>query len=424
MKIFNKNYELMENGDSINDGYFVNVYADIMRLMGYVSMQGAIIIKKPNSTSTYYLLHSYIGFSQELNIGTYGAKLLATEIDMSANNGLGKVISKNKTIIDDTIGTSVSACRHANGEDWWIVVQEQNSNCFYKVLIDKNGISPNIKKDCEGPPSSILVHYSSSSCFSPNGKTYTYLSRSDGLYIFDFDRCTGKLSNRRNIRIPEIQDSLFLGYGVSVSPNSRFLYLTSTFYIHQYDLTALDILSSKTQIAHFDNYKDTLNWIPYAFFQSMQLAPDNRIYIGTGNATYFCHVISLPDKKGDSCYFVQRGLKLPTISCGVPNFPYFRLGKAESICGVGLEHLNNDKVEIVIYPNPSSDQFTIDFKDLFEGKLHIMITNMQGAVIKNVFAEKELVLIKIQDWQTGIYAVNIYNQYGVNLLKKEIHIIH
>ena len=186
VKIFNKNYELMENGDSINDGYFVNVYAEIMRLMGYVSMQGAIIIKKPNSTSTYYLLHSYIGFSQELNIGTYGAKLLATEIDMSANNGLGKVISKNKTIIDDTIGTSVSACRHANGEVWWIVVQEQNSNCFYKVLIDKNGISPNIKKDCEGPPSSILVHYSSSSCFSPNGKTYTYLSRSDGLYIFDY----------------------------------------------------------------------------------------------------------------------------------------------------------------------------------------------------------------------------------------------
>ncbi|MBK7958642.1 MAG: hypothetical protein IPK03_11345 [Bacteroidetes bacterium] len=129
----------------------------------------------------------------------------------------------------------------------------------------------------------------------------------------------------------------------------------------------------------------------------MQLTLDNNIYIGTGNATYFCHVISLPDKKGDSCAFIPRGVKLPTISFGIPNFPYFRLGKVESICGVGLEHLNNDKVEIDMYPNPSSDQLTIDFKDLFDAKLNIMITNMQGAVIRNEYTEMERVSIKTQD---------------------------
>ena len=50
-------------------------------------------------------------------------------VDMSANNGHGRVISKNVPILRDTsLGMYAKACRHANGRDWWVIRLSKNLN--------------------------------------------------------------------------------------------------------------------------------------------------------------------------------------------------------------------------------------------------------------------------------------------------------
>ncbi|MEO0723602.1 MAG: hypothetical protein AAFZ63_03600, partial [Bacteroidota bacterium] len=61
-------------------------------------------------------------------------ELRYTEINSSANDGLGRVELKDQIIFTDTISTRLSAVKHANGRDWWIVQGRHNSNTFHVTL--------------------------------------------------------------------------------------------------------------------------------------------------------------------------------------------------------------------------------------------------------------------------------------------------
>ncbi|MBL0309892.1 MAG: hypothetical protein IPP77_09520 [Bacteroidetes bacterium] len=94
-----------------------------------------------------------------------------------------------------------------------------------------------------------------------------------------------------------------------------------------------DVASSIDTIGIYDGFH-TPRWSVFqSLFHTAQIAPNGKIYISCGNSIDYYHVINEPDKKGDSCHFVQRGLRLPSQSLGVPSFPNYRLGKlAASEC--------------------------------------------------------------------------------------------
>jgi hypothetical protein len=59
---------------------------------------------------------------------------------MEANNGAGLVSPVNVPLIQDTLQYgAISATRHGNGRDWWIIVPKANSNVYYKVLLSPEG---------------------------------------------------------------------------------------------------------------------------------------------------------------------------------------------------------------------------------------------------------------------------------------------
>ena len=142
----------------------------------------------------YNIIHSFIDTIPGSQ-GTilYGAKILVTLLDISANSGHGKVIYKNDPLIIDSIGTEMTAVRHGNGRDWWILIQRRNTNCFFRVLIDRAG--PHLMADltCVG----TVMHQGQigAASFSPGGSKYCYLESSTGITLYDFDRCMGVLDN-------------------------------------------------------------------------------------------------------------------------------------------------------------------------------------------------------------------------------------
>ena len=235
--IANANGDTMVNGSRLSPSY----YTDVTGWDGMFVAQAALIIPKPGSNSNYYLFHGSIDDSV-----LYAYKFYYSEIDMTLDNGLGAVISKNNVLqLDTLIPGRITAVKHGNGRDWWVVIHQGKSNMYYIYLFDRFGINLNNQQ--------IGVFRDSrhgQSCFSPDGNKFAYYDPVNDLDILGFDRCTGQFNNSIHINI---NDSALNG-GVAFSPNSQYLYVSSTMYVYQFDMNATDIPNSKYTVAIWDSF--------------------------------------------------------------------------------------------------------------------------------------------------------------------------
>jgi len=316
--IANAIHEQMENGGGLNPGQYTDDFADI----GLSLEQGAIFLPYPDHDSLYILLHQARDW---LSNGTsHVRRFYYSLINQKAQNGLGAVIAKNQLVIKDTLNIGkVCAVRHANGRDWWSIIQEYKSNRFYRILISPEGIQlrePQIVQDSIYSGAGQVV-------FSPDGSKFvqfTTVSYALGqfVYIYDFDRCTGLLGNPKYLMYNDSAGAA----GAAISPNSRYLYLSSTRSIYQYDLWADNIAATKQTVAVYDGFTS-----PFAAaFYFCQLAPDGKIYINAPNGVDVMHVINNPNLPGLLCDVCQHCVQLPTYNAfSMPNFPNYRLAALE-----------------------------------------------------------------------------------------------
>jgi len=99
--------------------------------------QNNIILPIPNRPNKYMIIHS--DAEQLPTIGTRMTDVYYSILDMTLNNG--KVTSKKISLITDTLSYGqITATKHANGRDWWILVSRWNSNKYYTLLLSPNGI--------------------------------------------------------------------------------------------------------------------------------------------------------------------------------------------------------------------------------------------------------------------------------------------
>ncbi len=306
------NNDTIMGGENINPTPFTDSHADL----GGTIPQGAIVLPYPEHFKQFMIVYSDLEVLPNGLLYTPFQLKYAT-VDMNENNGKGKVLNSQQIIIEDTIAAyGITACRHANGRDWSLMIPEVLSNCFYPVLLSPNGFEQ-MNKQCIGDTNAAVCW---NAYFSPDGKKFAR-QELNRVRVFDFDRCTGMFSNQ--VWIP-ITDGGRVG-GLAFSPSSRFLYITSEYWLYQVDMEATDIPSSKTLVAESDTV--TINGVETPFWFCGN-ASNDKIYIAT-SATQYLHVINQPDLPAPLCDFVQRGQPLPTINAyTIPNFPNFRLGAA------------------------------------------------------------------------------------------------
>ncbi|MBK8564855.1 MAG: PKD domain-containing protein [Saprospiraceae bacterium] len=357
-EIFNANHETMENSEGFNDYPFHLGYDGLPTLQGILGFQS---VSNPDQ---YYLVHSRIDY-KEFNGEYYGILIgiYYTKIDMEGDGGLGMVVEKDVTIVEDTLNYGMlTATRHANGRDWWILSQELNSNRCLRVLLDPTGFHVLPSQAVGETVSSIGL---GQACFSPDGSRYVRnmmlggTADDDYIDIYDFDRCTGLLSN--HVRFP-YGSGVLLGGGAAISPNNRFMYAAHRNHVYQYDLWASDVIGSKDTVAVYDGFLDQ-GWNATSFYMA-QAAPDGKIYINTTVGTHYLHIVENPNEKGAACNLRQRGVFLPTINFySIPNFPNYRLGPLDgSPCDtLGLD---NHPVAFYRYDQDTTDYLSVRFTDL------------------------------------------------------------
>jgi len=309
----------------------------------------SLLPAKSNNTSLYYLF-SIVG------VDTINCGLYYTTIINSGGLDTGTVISKNNRILTNPeLSAGLSAVRHGNGKDWWILIHDfvRNSttgtNLFYVFLLDSNGVSTPILQNVGSNNSTDLCTIT----FNSTGTNFILANAMNLIEKFDFDRCTGVISNPQNILPQNINTIEGFMISPAISPDDTKLYvgswdINSSYYLYQFDLTATNIAASQCLIHQFTN--------TYFSNSMMKLSQDGKIYWAladdaSGQYNISNTNLSVINSPNNTCSnvnfqpfsFYLGGHKTGTI---LPNNPDFRLGPlAGSPCApfVGIEEIKKDK---------------------------------------------------------------------------------
>lgn len=404
---------IMENGDSLVPP---KIYAhNCCPSQGGVVTQGSIILPKGSSNQYYVFIPTITDsmydywFAQPQ--GKFPYDILQYHIvDMNLNSGMGKVTQKNIKILENVelCKTGMMACKHANGYDWWLLKQGANTNKIYTFLVTKDTV---ILDTIQTFPKPVFGYYdlTGQSCFNSDGSKYAFASgggylNNNGarLFIADFDRCHGILSNVKEIKVPydstlTILDSIWQAYdslitGISFSPNDSFLYVTRRFNLYQYDLFEPD-----TQLAMvlIQQGPDTVSLQK----GQLHLGIDNRVYIGQwgGGGVIAKSVINKPNKKGLACDYCRQCIRCDTCDYtqSFANMPNFNMPKKEPCWPLHYQQVNGEHHTWDFYPNPAQQQIVINHA---QNKLKILY-NMVGQAVVSTTND----IIELRALQRGVY---------------------
>ena len=404
-KLFNKYNKLIENGDS-----FGNYNWPASASVGYygTSRMGRlhsamVALPRPNYPNQFYLFNSHMNYDTlRLKGQDHYYNLYYSIIDMNANNGYGKVIVKEKLITKGSFNLSIAACKHANGRDWWLVFADRfydSSKLINKVLVKSDTIF--------SIPSTDTLKYSwwaRGTNFSHDGRYYAYANQ-QGLHVYNFNRCTGKLSNMRVANYPISTDTANAEVPC-FSPNNRYIYMPMNYSMYQYDVES-NFENSAIRVAKTDSFREAY-FYNISGFTSCQITPDKKKLIVSSAATRYYHVIDSPDKKGIACNVKLNAIHLPTISYAIPHFPNYTLG-ADTCYTNSIQY--NTKQDFAIYPNPAHDKITIQFEESLRKNTSLYITDIIGRVVfqQNLKPSIKEFEISTIDYSNGSYNIYLFD---------------
>jgi len=362
--IWNKNHVTMLNGQN----------------MGQWSSQGAMIVPIPDNYHLYYFFNFIYVPSDFQYHFQYSV------IDMNLDNGYGGVVAAEKEVrLFNNASHHLSAVRHANGVDVWVLAHGYQNDQYYAYLVTADSLhhTPVISQtgsDIDGSTGYMKI--------SPNGKKVAAaveLSLSGDFFdVVDFNNETGMVSDINLVH------KLGGYYGVEFSPDNTKLYTNGLANLYQYDLTAgspQDILESEVILT------GTMSE------GALQLAPDGKIYCSEGG--YYLSVIDSPNESGLACNFEQDALYLEgrIANRGLPSFIQSYLNDptftAQHFCLGDLttfEIDNTNGIDSVYWkfndfpnmPNDTSTQFSPEYVFSHDGTFHVDLTVYSGLLEKTV----------------------------------------
>ncbi len=394
MTVWNKIHDTLKNGKD---------------LKGHNSAtQSAIIVPHPGNKNLYYIFT--VASQADLDGPGLASGVKYNIVDISLDGGRGEIIKKNIDLVSPT-AEKVTAVRHKNNKDIWVITHLMNNNIFHSYLVTSSGLLTTPVVSQIGPAYTGDNHSVSSlgylkASFDGKRLAAAYYGQSElnysdgGIHIFDFDNSTGIISN------PKILSEYYSAYGVEFSPNCKILYGTTHLFpseaglLYQWNLeagSASAIKASEVKLGTWTNC-------------ALQLGPDGKIY-GARKEEYdneYLSVINNPDSLGTKCNFVKEGLFLEgkLSLAGLPNFIQSYINSSdfifEDLClGDSTKFTLNDKTNI--------DSVLWNFGDISTGKNNISKTFNTFHIYSN----------------TGTYNVNLTNyQNGKQFDIKKIIIIN
>lgn len=303
--IYDRNGNVMLNGTGL--------------ITDYSATQGSIIVPNPGNSDQYYVFNNY-------------ANLYSNLVDMTLNNGLGAVLSNNKNVkLTDCLTTeALTATRHINGTDYWVLMREKTdlngdgNKDILSFLVNSTGVSANPVHSLTGISDDSFVETMK---FTSDG-TRLALGIADGstggyVVIYDFNRETGECTNPMVIPVNAAGQNFldrFQIWGIEWSADNSKIYLTSRQRCHmvQYDLNAgsvNDVIESRFYYTLPGNIE----------YRKLQMGPDGSIYFAYYQSPGFNSIgkIQSPNEAGSNSQVVLNAINVSGILNVQGSFPNF-----------------------------------------------------------------------------------------------------
>ncbi|MBP7409752.1 MAG: hypothetical protein KA941_13425 [Flavobacteriales bacterium] len=288
------------------------------------SMSQNMIIPKPGSSTIYYVFTPDVQGGLVLNTDYPNANGLNMAIvDMSLDFGRGAVVDKFIPLRPPPNCELLTAVRHSNGTDFWLIGHVYGTNEFFVYAITEDGpedepllqaIGPVIDTPQPGTPDGSNFDAIGHLKASPQGDRLAFTTFYNGrTAVFDFDATNGLISNPIPLLINKG------GYGVCFSPGGSKLYVTARdsaqygiFFdadLFQFDLSAGD--AAAIQASRFPVFSPAVGG-----FASLRLGPDQRIYVARACQDFsplgdsYLGVIVRPELPGAACNYLHDGVFL------------------------------------------------------------------------------------------------------------------
>jgi|SRR6476661_8201760 len=294
-----------------------------------------LVVPQPGNPQRYYIFTpSNDAWSPMLE--RKATPMYYSVVDMSRQGGLGEVVQKNTELLAKA-NEPITAVRHANGRDLWIIVLQANSFLLHAYLLTPAGLQAT-------PVTSTDGYYHEVNMFtrggqfkvSPSGRRLAYgtYGTPSATMLLDFDPTTGQVSNPVRLPRPAVALTTPGSYGLEFSPDGTKLYTTdiTVFRLYQYDLTVpgFNVAASFIPTAPPTPTRTALS------LDALQLGPDGRIYIAWQGQTNL-GVINQPNLAGAACDFVRSGVALSSRSSrrGLPYYLPHELWRLPAPGGAG-----------------------------------------------------------------------------------------
>lgn len=427
-KIFSSNHSLMANSNL---------------MPGWGLYNDNLVLPKPGSSHEYY--NFYLGSGGAIDTTYYALA------DMNLNGGLGAVVRKNVPIGAYYPADCLTAVKHGNGRDWWLLGKLgsnpfTNFNRFFVYLITPDSVYNPIVQDFGNAKDvgfqKIIWH--------PNYDRFIVINTRGYMAEFNFDRCSGTISLNRDIFSEQQSNFTRAFWEGAYSANGNILYVSRSSYggnfgeynyLLQFDLTAIDIAASCDTL-------DSTHYLPVDC-GAVRRGPDGKIYYAQcyipSNALNYPYadsmynyinmnlgVVNFPDSLGSACNFRPFSFNLggKRTYYGLPNNPEYDLGP---MVGSACDTITNAVREIEnggisIFPNPTSDIVTLNSKEPFL-KSELRIYNALGKELRfiKIPDQQSIFNVSLKDLPSGIYLIKITSfnklvkQEKIVLTSSELH---
>ena len=378
----------------------------------------------------------YFYYSREWNLSsndenTYKVKLI---------NGLNSF-----DIIEQTLNSGVRhlyqapIIKHGNGRDFWMI-SHLEGNIYEREIVSDGQFIFSDTQQIGVSISLDTANVSTDFCFSPSGTKLAAGLSLYGVYVYDFDRCTGQLSNEKLIfGASDLSVQNPLRYqGVAFSPNEKYLYVLANGMSHQriYQVNLYPQQDEDTvQLMYHTErhcqgnfcWTEEVNFphiISPGFWQP-QLAINNKIYFSSmwgatmvinpvaDSMSGFIGVVNFPDSAYPACMFNQYEIWCNAVPYGESgSLVNYKMGPLlNSLCDTlssttGIANLEKD-IQFKVFPNPTNDKFNISWP--VQGGYTWALKSLAGSVLNSGTQQAGNATISTAHLPEGMYFLEVHS---------------
>ncbi len=412
-KIYNSMHSPIVNSDTlVGNGYF----------------QGLVIVPVPDNDSLYYIFVLYLGDGIYYHL-----------INMKYNGGQGIVLQKNILLTSQRVGDCLTAVKHGNGRDWWLIYKRSSGslpnhfNRFYKKLITPLGIGQSDSTDfndaTDAGNQKLIWHPSFNKFMLQNVGSY--------MKEFSFDRCSGVFDTIRTIYQEQTGFYNRFFFQGEYSSNGN-VYYTSTI---KFGTVPLGYLLQFNLNDSFPSLSvDTIASYPFPPYDigGLKRGPDNKIYFATRYASPFpissypypdsmrnvinsnLSVINSPDSIGISCDYQEFSFSLggKRTYGGLPNNPEYDLGPlVGSGCDTlttSIQTVSSEQSFFQAWYSSSWDELIINAKRIKGKQAYLRIFDSIGKLLiernERIVDGYLTATVNLPSLSSGVYVVQMYTE--------------